>query len=72
MEVVPAKSVASSPATICDLDLNTCEVKDTEFESDFELVAEKDCEVTAIAGYFDTFFELPEKKVRANLNYLST
>jgi len=60
VEVVPAASVASDPATVHSLDINTCSVKDTEFTTDFSLVISRDCELTAIVGYFDTFFDLKE------------
>lgn len=51
VEVVPPEHVASSePALIHTLDLEKCRVEDTQFESEFELVAARDCNITAIAG----------------------
>ena len=71
MEVVPASKVATSSAVIADLDLETCGVNDTEFTSEFEVKVkeeenDKEIEITAVAGYFDTFFELEEEKVSNN------
>ena len=40
-----------------NLDINTCSIKDTEFESEFQLKAESTGSLTSIAGYFDTFFD---------------
>ena len=63
IEVVPEEKVISDSALIKDLNLNTCNVEDTEFESDFVLKISKSGDITAIAGYFDTIFDLPEKVV---------
>jgi len=57
IEVVPAAKVITSAAQIHELDMTKCTLADTEFEADFELVAEADGELTSIAGYFDTFFD---------------
>eukprot|EP00088_Acartia_fossae_P056829 TRINITY_DN6622_c0_g1_i2.p1 TRINITY_DN6622_c0_g1~~TRINITY_DN6622_c0_g1_i2.p1 ORF type:complete len:588 (-),score=142.04 TRINITY_DN6622_c0_g1_i2:598-2361(-) len=59
VEIVPGEAVASAPATVLDLDINTCTVEDTEFKASFDLAMTKDCDVTAIVGYFDIFFDLP-------------
>lgn len=59
VEVVPASSVVSAPALVLSLDLNTCNVPDTEFTAHFDLTVDKACEVTAVVGYFDTYFDLP-------------
>ena len=62
VEIVPAAAVVSaSPALIHDIDMEKCEVEDTQFESEFELRMRETCEVTAIAGYFDTIFDLADK-----------
>eukprot|EP00095_Tigriopus_kingsejongensis_P006342 maker-scaffold804_size94796-snap-gene-0.21 protein:Tk06342 transcript:maker-scaffold804_size94796-snap-gene-0.21-mRNA-1 annotation:"protein arginine n-methyltransferase 3" len=58
IEVVPTECVASPPILIHELDLATCEVADTEFECKFNMTILKDCELTCIAGYFDSFFDL--------------
>jgi len=59
VEVVPHEFVVSNSAKVLDLNINTCAVGDTEFTSSFDLHITKDCELTGILGYFDTFFDLP-------------
>jgi protein arginine N-methyltransferase 3 len=58
VEVVPSSSVISDPALVLDLDLNTCTVEDTQFNTPFTLNITRDCNLTAIVGYFDTYFNL--------------
>jgi protein arginine N-methyltransferase 3 len=60
VEVVPSSAAASTSATVLSLDLNTCTVEDTQFTSTFDLTISRDCDLTAILGHFDTFFDLPE------------
>ena len=75
VEVVPASKVATSSAVIADLDLETCGVNDTEFTSEFEVKVKEEerkkeqIEITAVAGYFDTFFELEEEKVKIEIKF---
>jgi len=59
VEVVPGDSLVSNSAEVLHLDINTCTVQDTEFVTDFKLSISKECNVTAIVGYFDTYFDLP-------------
>eukprot|EP00092_Neocalanus_flemingeri_P091390 GFUD01115855.1.p1 GENE.GFUD01115855.1~~GFUD01115855.1.p1 ORF type:complete len:606 (+),score=169.37 GFUD01115855.1:62-1819(+) len=59
VEVIPKDLVVSNSANVLDLNINTCTVADTEFSSNFDLKITKDCELTGILGYFDTFFDLP-------------
>jgi len=63
VEVVPASKVITSDALIHNLDMNRCTLADTEFTADFELTVTLgdggDGEMTAVAGYFDTFFDDP-------------
>ena len=59
VEVVPAAAVVSAPATVLNLDINRCKVEDTEFDARFALRIERSCDLTALVGYFDTFFDLP-------------
>lgn len=59
VEVVPNQYVVSNSVNVLDLNINTCSVADTEFSSSFELKITKDCDLTGILGYFDTFFDLP-------------
>jgi len=63
VEVVPASNLASSNAEVLELDLNTCTVGDTEFESEFTFDITRDCELTGILGWFDTFFDLSTSPV---------
>jgi len=63
VEVVGSQFVASSSPKVLDLDINTCSVADTEFTSSFTLEISRDCELTGILGYFDTFFDLPTSPV---------
>jgi len=59
VEVVPNQFVVSNSFKVLDLNINTCTVADTEFSSSFQLQITKDCDLTGILGYFDTFFDLP-------------
>jgi len=63
IQIVNASSIASNEAKVLELDLNSCSVSDTEFESSFAFVMNRSCELTAIAGWFDTFFDLPNPVV---------
>jgi len=58
VEVVPSQYVVSNSVNVLDLNINTCSVADTEFNSSFDLHITKDCDLTGILGYFDTFFDL--------------
>jgi len=58
VEVVPNQFVVSNAVKVLDLDINKCSVADTEFTSSFDLHVTKECDVTGILGYFDTFFDL--------------
>jgi hypothetical protein len=42
---------------VYELDVNTCTVADTEFQSEFELTVASSGHLTAVAGYFDTWFD---------------
>ncbi|TRY75107.1 hypothetical protein TCAL_00624 [Tigriopus californicus] len=63
VEVVKNEFIASQPALIHELDLATCEITDTEFETKFEMAILRDCELTSVAGYFDSFFDLEDEPV---------
>jgi len=58
VEVVPQEHIVSNSAQVLDIDINTCTVADTQFTSQFALEITRDCSLTAIVGYFDTFFDL--------------
>ena len=59
IEVVPESFLITNCVQIHKLDVNTCTIRDTEFESNFVLKAESSGNLTSIAGYFDTFFDDP-------------
>ena len=59
VEIIPESKVVTTDAIIHELDITTCELKDTEFTKNFSFVAKKDCNLTAIGGYFDCFFDSP-------------
>jgi type I protein arginine methyltransferase len=53
--------VLTEPNVICDLDLMTCDLSYSNFSFDINLKVTKDSKLTSFVGYFDTFFDLPEK-----------
>jgi len=63
VELVPAVAIVSEPVEVLLLDLNTCTAKDTIFSQEFMLTIDRDCELTGICGFFDTFFDLSEEAV---------
>merc|ERR1712116_14834 len=72
VEVVGAEHVVSNSQRVHDLDITTCTLADTEFSSDFSLEINRTCDLTAIVGYFDTFFELEERPVEFSTGPLAT
>ena len=52
--------VKNKSKIFCLQDVNTCTLKDTEFETKFELRVESSGMLTSVAGYFDTFFDDPQ------------
>jgi len=72
VEVVGAEHVVSNSQRVHDLDITTCTLADTEFSSDFSLEINRTCDLTAIVGYFDTFFELEEQPVEFSTGPLAT
>lgn len=57
IEAVKGEVVCSNSVVVKDLDLYSCDSRDFEFISNFELVMTKDCKVTAVVGYFESIFE---------------
>lgn len=53
--------VISDPVIVADLNMHTVDYTYPNFEYDFQLKIRKTGKFTAFVGYFDTFFELPEK-----------
>lgn len=64
IEVIPGRVVVSDNITVLDLDLNTCNIGDTQFSAKFDLRISQDSKLTGLCGYFDIFFDLPESPVR--------
>jgi protein arginine N-methyltransferase 3 len=71
VEVVPLEHVVSNSVQVLDLDINKCTVADSEFDSEFVFDITRDSDLTAVIGYFDTFFEL-EKPVMFSTGPQST
>lgn len=61
IDIVPSKYIISEPCIVKDIDLYTCGVDVVNFTSEFKLPITCDGYVTSLVGYFDTFFELPQK-----------
>lgn len=61
VETVPEDKIVTNPFIIQEIDLKTCNVNACIFSSRFSFTANKNCVLTAIAGYFDVFFELESK-----------
>nr|XP_027792482.1 protein arginine N-methyltransferase 3 [Marmota flaviventris] len=57
VEVLDPKSLISDPCGIKHIDCHTTSITDLEFSSDFTLKITKTSLCTAIAGYFDIYFE---------------
>ncbi|XP_056383896.1 protein arginine N-methyltransferase 3 [Hyla sarda] len=57
VEVVSPDTIISDPFIIKDINCVTTTVKDLDFCSDFSLRVTRDGTCTAVAGYFDMFFE---------------
>lgn len=61
IDIVPSKYIISEPCIVKDIDLYTCGIDVVNFASEFKLPITCDGYVTSLVGYFDTFFELPQK-----------
>ncbi|KAM4018080.1 protein arginine N-methyltransferase 3 [Anomaloglossus baeobatrachus] len=57
VEVVNPDTMISEPSVIKDINCQTTAVKDLDFCADFSLPIKRDGACTAVAGYFDMFFE---------------
>lgn len=58
IETVPSDKIISKPFVLTEIDLKTCTTQVCDFTSNFKLEIFKDGVVTALVGYFDTFFDL--------------
>lgn len=60
VEVCKPEHVITNANIIANFDLMEVDVDCPNFSYDFDLTVKRDCTLTALVGYFDTFFELPE------------
>lgn len=61
VEVCNNEHVLTDEQVIAEFDVKTVNYKCPNFLFDFELNVKKSGKITAFVGYFDTFFDLPEK-----------
>lgn len=61
VEYIPEEKLLTNTQIITEIDLKTCNVNACVFSSKFALTATRDGVLTAIGGYFDTFFDLQHK-----------
>lgn len=59
IETIPSDKIITKPCLLNEIDLTTCPTSTVEFSSNFKLEAIRSGTITAFAGYFDTFFDLP-------------
>ncbi|XP_029416452.1 protein arginine N-methyltransferase 3 isoform X2 [Nannospalax galili] len=57
VEVLDPKTLVSDPCGVKHIDCHTTSISDLEFASDFTLKITKTAVCTAVAGYFDIYFE---------------
>ncbi|XP_055551161.1 uncharacterized protein LOC129733360 isoform X2 [Wyeomyia smithii] len=60
VEVCKPEHVITNANIIANFDLMEVDVDCPNFDYNFELTVKRNCKLTALVGYFDTFFELPE------------
>lgn len=61
IDIAKPEFVLTEPVVIVDYDLMKVDVNYSNFSFNFNLVVLKDGRMTSIVGYFDTFFDLPNK-----------
>ena len=59
IEICKEEHILTDTNVIADLNLMTVDVNCANFSYDFKLIANKAGKLTALCGFFDTFFELP-------------
>nr|CAD7395281.1 unnamed protein product [Timema cristinae] len=59
VEVISEEKVVTDTCLLTQLDLYTCTIDSVDFTADFELRVTKNDTLTALAGFFDVFFDLP-------------
>lgn len=60
-EIVDGNCILTSSNIVADFDLMKIDLSYPNFTYNLNLLVKKDGKLTAFVGYFDTFFELPEK-----------
>ncbi|XP_058451666.1 protein arginine N-methyltransferase 1 [Malaya genurostris] len=60
VEICKPEHVITNANIIANFDLMEVDVNCPNFSYNFELIVKRKCKLTALVGYFDTFFELPE------------
>lgn len=58
IETVADETIITAPCILTEIDLKTCDTNTPNFTSKFNLRATKAGKLTALAGYFDIFFDL--------------
>ncbi|XP_050297614.1 protein arginine N-methyltransferase 1 [Anthonomus grandis grandis] len=61
VETVPNDKLITDSVVVSEIDIMTCTTNACNFKKDFTFTARKEGKLTAIAGYFDTFFDLTQK-----------
>ncbi|XP_073942199.1 protein arginine N-methyltransferase 3-like [Choristoneura fumiferana] len=61
IDIVGSNHTISEPYIVKEIDINTCGTDVMDFESSFKLPVTRDGMLTSLVGYFDTFFDLPNK-----------
>ncbi|XP_013182940.1 protein arginine N-methyltransferase 1 [Amyelois transitella] len=61
VDIVGSKHIISEPCIVKEIDINTCNTDVMDFTSYFELPITRDGTLTSLVGYFDTFFDLPNR-----------
>ncbi|CAL1546977.1 unnamed protein product [Lymnaea stagnalis] len=57
VRLVNKETIVTEPAVIKTIDVMNCKVSDLDFTSTFTLKCQSDAEITALVGYFDTYFD---------------
>ncbi|XP_049886336.1 protein arginine N-methyltransferase 3 [Pectinophora gossypiella] len=61
IDIVGSKHILSQSCVVKEIDINTCTTDVMDFTSEFKLPITRDGTLTSLVGYFDTFFDLPNK-----------
>lgn len=61
IDIVGSKYIISEPCVVTEIDINTCTTDVMDFTATFKLPITRDGKLTSLVGYFDTFFDLPQK-----------